>query len=100
MAIGIARKLGVAEAPDYLICLKEVGLGLMQTGRANDAEALLRENVAATKKLTPQDVFVASAESALGECLTEELKFAEAEPLIVNSYESIKAPKAIRVRWQ
>ena len=90
LAIGIARKLGVTEASDYLTCLKDVGLGLTRTGHAGEAEALLREHVAVTKKVAPQSIFVASGESALGECLTEERKFAEAEPLIVGSYEAIK----------
>lgn len=90
LAIGIARQLGVTEATDYLTCLKDVGLGLTRTGHAGEAEALLREHVAVTEKVAPQSIFVASGESALGECLTEEKKFAEAEPLIVGSYEAIK----------
>ncbi len=39
----------------------------------------------------PWDLIVARTESYLGECLTAEGRFADAEPLLVSSYEALNA---------
>ncbi len=67
------------------------GLSLAKTGRLDEGETLLREAVEIRRKSLPKEHFwVAIAESALGECLILEKKFAEAEPLLTQSLESLK----------
>ena len=67
------------------------GLSLAKTGQLNEGEKLLREAVELRTTSLPKEHFwVAIAESALGECLMMEKKYAEAEPLLRESYESLK----------
>ena len=67
------------------------GLSLAKTGQAIEGEKLLREAVKLRTDSLPKEHFwVAIAESALGECLMMEKKYAEAEPLLRESYESLK----------
>ena len=67
------------------------GLSLAKIGQTNEGEKLLREAVKLRTDSLPKEHFwVAIAESALGECLMIEKKYAEAEPLLRESYESLK----------
>jgi hypothetical protein len=57
-----------------------------------EGEPYLREGLAIRKKILPQgDVSISSAVSALGECLTAQKRYDEAEPLLLKSYEELKA---------
>lgn len=67
------------------------GLSLAKSGRTNEGEKLLREAVEMRRKSLPKEHFwVAIAESALGEVLTLKKEYAEAEPLLKQSLESLK----------
>ena len=67
------------------------GLSLAKTGQTNEGEKLLREAFELrTKSLLKEHFWVAIAESALGEDLCLQKRFAEAEPLLRESYESLK----------
>ena len=90
-AVELGRKLGLTEAPDFISALRLQGVGLTRTGRAKEAEPLLREALARAEKISPPGgVAIANAEGALGECLTAQHRFAAAEPLVLHSYEALK----------
>jgi tetratricopeptide (TPR) repeat protein len=64
-----------------------LGRILTRTGRAAEAEPLLRQTLATVEqKLPPHSNATASALGALGECLAAEHRYGEAEPLLKESY--------------
>jgi hypothetical protein len=66
------------------------GLILAKTGQAKEGEKILREAVKIrTESLPKEHYWVALANSALGECLTIQQRYDEAEPLLLGSYESL-----------
>jgi serine/threonine-protein kinase len=67
------------------------GLSLTKTGQTQEGEKILREAVKIRTESLPKEHFwVALANSALGECLALQKRYAEAEPLILDSYNSLK----------
>ncbi len=67
------------------------GLSLTKMGQAKEGEKILREAVKIRTELLPKEHFwVAVANGALGECLTLQKRFTEAEPLLLSSYESLQ----------
>ncbi|HWY50976.1 MAG TPA: tetratricopeptide repeat protein [Chthoniobacterales bacterium] len=67
------------------------GLILAKTGKPKEGERILREAVRIRTESLPKEHFwVAMANNALGECLTIQKRFTEAEPLLLSSYESLK----------
>ena len=76
---------------NYPTALITKGLILAKTGQLNEGENILREAVKIrTESLPKEHYWVALANSALGECLTIQQRYNEAEPLLVGSYESLK----------
>src|SRR5438132_3508049 len=68
------------------------GLILAKTREPQKGEQILREAVKIRTDLLPRGHYwVALANSALGECLTIEKDYNEAEPLLLESYESLKS---------
>jgi hypothetical protein len=68
------------------------GLILAKTGRPKEGEKILREAVKIRTDLLPKGHYwVALVNSALGECLTIEKRYSEAEPLLLETYESLKS---------
>jgi tetratricopeptide (TPR) repeat protein len=64
------------------------GLSLTKTGQPNEGETILREAVKMRTDSVPKEHFwVALANDALGECLTTQGRYDEAEPLLLQSYE-------------
>jgi serine/threonine-protein kinase len=89
--IEMGRRLDLESAPDFISTLRFLGLGLTHTGRAKEAEPYLREALdRSAKSSTNHEVFYALAQGALGECLTAQKRYNEAEPLLVASYEVLK----------
>ena len=69
-----------------------LGLSLNKTGRSKEAERLLREALASLQQNTPRHSYpIALALGNLGECLTDQKRYAEAEPFLIESYETIKS---------
>ena len=65
---------------------------LAKTGQPQAGDKILREAVKIRTNLLPKGHYwVALANSALGECLTIEKRYNEAEPLLLASYESLKS---------
>jgi serine/threonine protein kinase len=68
------------------------GLSLTKTGRPEDGERILREALKIrTESLPKGHYWLAIASSALGECLTIQRRYAEAEPLLVGAYNGLEA---------
>lgn len=68
-----------------------LGLTLTRGGKAVQGEPYLREALEIRKKILPAgDVYISISESALGECLTAQKHYPEAEPLLVNGYNGVK----------
>jgi tetratricopeptide (TPR) repeat protein len=71
------------------------GLIYSQTGRIDEAEKLLREAVRIRTENMPETHFLrATANGALGEFLTTQKRFAEAEPFLLASYDSLTKSQA------
>ena len=75
---------------NYPTALITKGLILTKTGKAKEGEIILREAVKLRTDSLPKDHYwVAIANSALGECLTTQKRFPEAEPLLLESYNAL-----------
>ena len=69
-----------------------LGLAMSHTGRAQQAEPLLRQALDMRQgKMPRQSNPLAIAEGALGECLMAQKRYTEAESLLKDSYETLKA---------
>lgn len=85
-------KLLGPEASATLSAQVTLGLSLTRLGRAAEGEPFLREALAVREKVAAKgDFIVAHTSSMLGECLTAQKRFAEAEPLLLTSYDDLKA---------
>ena len=88
---------------NYPTALMVQGLIWDQLGRTAEAEKLLREAVRLRSESVPESHFLrATANGALGEFLSAHQRFAEAEPLLLASYESLKksqAPESPRLKF-
>jgi hypothetical protein len=64
-----------------------LGLTLTRLDKATEGEPYLREALAIRQKtLRPDSFLIPYTESALGECLIAQKRYAEAEPLLFNGY--------------
>jgi tetratricopeptide (TPR) repeat protein len=68
-----------------------LALILNKTRRSRQAEALLRDTLSVAQQNARRPLDVAQASGALGECLTIQKRYAEAEPLLVQSYDTLKS---------
>jgi non-specific serine/threonine protein kinase/serine/threonine-protein kinase len=76
---------------NYPTALITHGLILTKAGQPKDGEKILREAVKIrTESLPKGHYWVALANGALGECLTTQKRFAEAEPLLLGSYKALR----------
>jgi serine/threonine-protein kinase len=72
--------------------LLELGLILNKSGRSREAETYLRQALEIRARFYPKgNLLIGISEGALGECLTTQKRYAEAEPLLQRSYAAIKA---------
>jgi tetratricopeptide (TPR) repeat protein/tRNA A-37 threonylcarbamoyl transferase component Bud32 len=91
-AIDLLRKYMGPEHPLTASTAVTLGLTLTREGKAAEGEPYLREALAIRKKILPQgDVSISDAVSALGECLTVQRRYPEAEPLLMDSYNELKS---------
>ena len=79
------------EHPSTLRTLMALGRTLLRSGRAEEAEPLLRECLETRERTLPAaDWLIGSARSGLGECLLAQKKYDEAELLLLSGYETLK----------
>ena len=80
---------------NFATALMVQGLIYSQTSRIEEAEKLLREAVRIRAENMPETHFLrAMANGALGEFLTAQSRFQEAEPFLIASYESLQKSQA------
>jgi serine/threonine protein kinase len=90
-ALDLYRNFGT-HYDNYPTALIIRGLNLTKTDRPTEGETTLREAVKIRTESLPKEHFwVALANGALGECLTTQGRYDEAEPLLLQSYESLKS---------
>ena len=72
--------------------LTELGLILNREGRPREAETYLRQALALRRRLLPSgSQLIGSTEGALGESLSLQKHYGQAEPLLLDSYKLIKS---------
>jgi serine/threonine-protein kinase len=77
---------------NYPTALITQGLIWDKAGKSQESEAILREAVRLRTNSLPKEHFwVALANGALGEFLTNQGRYDEAEPLLLESYENLKS---------
>ena len=75
----------------------EMGMILDKAGRINEAEAYLRQALDIRTRLLPKgNLGIGKAEGALGECFTAQKRYAEAEPLLLDSYHVLTSSQVKR----
>jgi tetratricopeptide (TPR) repeat protein len=89
-SLEILKKLYPDAPTHYAASWRLLGRIMTRTGRAKEAEPLLRK-VLDMQRSPTQGLPIASTQNALGECLTTQKRFAEAEPLLVESYTILNA---------
>ena len=91
----IYRAASSPQYVNYATALMVQGMIYGQTGRIDEAEKLLREAVRIRTENMPETHFLrATANGVLGEFLTAQKRFTEAEPFLLASHESLKKSQA------
>jgi len=92
---------------NYPTALIVKGLIFTKTGRGREGESILRQAVKLRTDSLPADHFwVSIAKGALGECLVREKRFAEAQPLLLESFTTLTArlgardPRTREATWR
>jgi hypothetical protein len=93
------RKTDEPNSPLLALDLDWFGRNLLKQAKWSEAEPVLRESLAIRSKTAPDDSSRFHAMSLLGGVLLGKGNHAEAEPLVVQGYEGMKAREAkIRVQ--
>jgi serine/threonine protein kinase/tetratricopeptide (TPR) repeat protein len=82
------------ESPDLARSLAQFGQILLQRGKSSEAETILRECLKIRVAKLPDHWSRFNATSMLGEALLGQGRHADAEPLLVDGYEGLKAREA------
>jgi tetratricopeptide (TPR) repeat protein len=91
LALDNYRKNSIPKNISFATALTVQGLTLNKLGRSEEAEKVLREAVKLRVENLPEKHFMtALSKGALGEFLTTQKRFAEAEGLLLVSYENLK----------
>jgi eukaryotic-like serine/threonine-protein kinase len=87
------KRFGLAD-PRTAATMDFLGSNLIEQRKWADAETVLRECLAIREKALPDDWSTFNTRSQLGGSLMGQKKYSEAEPLIVDGYEGMKAREA------
>jgi tetratricopeptide (TPR) repeat protein len=79
--------------------MANLGEVYQKRGQLDKAEALLRECLAGRVKIQPNSFALASTQAPLGRVLAEQQKYAEAERLLLDGYQGLKANAANTPYW-
>jgi tetratricopeptide (TPR) repeat protein len=80
-----------ADSPAKASALALAGATLLLQNKPEEAELTLRKCLAMRQRLLPDEWTTFDTQSLLGEALLEQKKFADAEPLLLNGYQGLKA---------
>jgi eukaryotic-like serine/threonine-protein kinase len=83
-----------ADSPQYAGQLAVLGLNLLKHKKYAEAEAVLRDCLAARDREGPDDWATFNTMSMLGGALLGQKKYADAEPLLLTGYEGMKQREA------
>ncbi len=86
-----ARRSLPSEGPELAGMLARIGVGLLKGGKWEEAEPLLRESLAIRERTEPAGWSTFNSKSMLGGALLGQRKYADAEPLLLQGYEGMKA---------
>jgi WD40 repeat protein/tetratricopeptide (TPR) repeat protein/tRNA A-37 threonylcarbamoyl transferase component Bud32 len=86
--VEVQRRAKVSEQ-ELASSLVQLGIALLEQGKADKAEPVFRECLALREKAEPDSWVRFNTMSFLGGCLLAQKKYAEAEPLLVQGYEGI-----------
>jgi hypothetical protein len=86
-----ARRSTPSESQEIAAALASLGKNLLFQGKPADAEPFLRECLAIREKKLADEWLRFNAMSLLGGSLSGQKKYAEAEPLLIQGYEGMKA---------
>jgi serine/threonine protein kinase/tetratricopeptide (TPR) repeat protein len=89
-----SRKTTPPDSPDLARRLDALGMNLLTQAKWSEAESVLRECLAIRAKAIPGDWPRFNTMSVLGGALLGQAKYAEAQPLLVQGYEGLKACEA------
>jgi tetratricopeptide (TPR) repeat protein len=91
-SVSVGRKTELERFPSFTDALWCLGTSLVRVGRTAEAEPYLREALDRCRKNFPKpSARIAAAEGALGECLTAQKSYANAEPLLIDGYDMMKS---------
>jgi tetratricopeptide (TPR) repeat protein len=85
-ALAGRRHASGSDNPDTMISAGDLALAYLSQGEFVGAEPLAREDLAFQEKRQPGDLQHYRAETLLGECLSQQKKYAEAEPFLLEGY--------------
>jgi Flp pilus assembly protein TadD len=80
-----------ADSPAKASALALAGATLLLQNKPEEAELTLRKCLAMRQRLLPDEWTTFDTQSLLGEALQDQKKFADAEPLLLNGYQGLKA---------
>ncbi len=86
-----SRRSLPGDGPELAGLLAQIGVGLLKGGRWAEAEPLLRESLAIRERTQPESWSTFNSRSMLGGALLGQRKYADAEPLLLQGYEGMKA---------
>ncbi len=90
-AIEISNKILHPSHPAFLFYRTTLGLIMSKTGRAREAEKLLRDTLKSRADTYGEHYYYTSiTQGALGECLEAQHRFEDAEPLMIESYNDLR----------
>jgi tetratricopeptide (TPR) repeat protein len=89
--LAAARKRDGPDSAAYARVLADQGEKMLGRKRQTDAEPILRECLAILQKKMPGDWTRFHAQSLLGEALLAQKNYAEAEPVLIEGYDGLKA---------
>jgi serine/threonine protein kinase/tetratricopeptide (TPR) repeat protein len=92
--LAVVKGRAGADSPQYGGELGMLGANLRRQDKWTDAESVLREALTILEKKVPTSVAMFIVQSELGSALLGQKRYAEAEPLLVQAYEGIKAREA------
>jgi serine/threonine protein kinase/tetratricopeptide (TPR) repeat protein len=95
--LAVVKEKSGAESVAYAVELAALGSNLLRQRRWTEAESILRESLAVQQTQAPDAWKTFHTQSLLGGALAGQGKYADAEPLLVQGYEGMKA-RSTRIR--
>jgi len=92
--LAVLKERSGVESAAYAAELALLGDNLLRQKKFADAETVLRECLAIREKTQPQLWTTFNTQSALGGALADQMKYADAEPLLLKGFAGLKAREA------